>query len=115
MPVSRDRAKVLFIKQFEEVKTKIKNKISEMKFCEERLSISLDESISSQNRRYLNLNLHFKDGFQSLGMIKIKGSMITEKTTDLVRARLAEYEVSLEEGVIATITDRESVMMKHGR
>ena len=115
IPVSRDRTKVLFMKQFEEVKTKIKNKIFEMKVFEVRFSISLNESTSSLNRRYLNLNLHFKDGVQSLNMIKIKGSMATEKAIDLVRTRLAEYEVSLEEDAVATITDGASVTMKFGR
>ena len=43
IPVSRDRTKVLFMKQFEEAKTKIKNKIFEMKVFEVRFSISLDE------------------------------------------------------------------------
>ena len=75
--VSRDRPKVLFIQQFEEVKIKTKNKISKMRFCEERISINIDELTSSGNRRYLSFKLHFKDGFQPLGMIKRKGSMVT--------------------------------------
>ena len=48
-------------------------------------------------------------------MIRIKRSMVKEKAIDLVRTRLAEYEVSLEEDVVATITDGASVMMKFGR
>ena len=105
IPISRDCSKVLFIKQLEEVKIKTKNKISEIKLYEERFSIGIDESTSSRNRRYLNFKLHFKDGYQPLGMIKIKGSMVTEKAIDLVRTRLVELEVSLEENFVTIITD----------
>ena len=41
--------------------------------------------------------------------------MATEKAIDLVRTRLAEYEVSLEEDAVATIIDGVSVTMKFGR
>lgn len=63
----------------------------------------------------MNLNLHLSDGFQSLGMIRVEGSMPTKKAIELVQNRLELYGLSLENDIVATVTDGASVMMRFGR
>ena len=61
-------------------------------------SISVDESTSVRNRRYMNLNLHNATYFQSLGLIRINDIISTEKAIHFVRDR---FESSI---LIWTIT-----------
>ena len=63
----------------------------------------------------MNLNLHDGQSFQSLGMIRAKGSMKSEKAIELVQGRLAKFNHNLDTDIVATITDGASVMMKAGR
>ena len=51
-------------------------KIQEVGCC---FSINYDESTLFRNCCYMNLNLYGLNGFQSLGMICVHGSMKTEK------------------------------------
>ena len=80
-----------------------------------RFSISLDESTSLRNRLYMNLNLHNATNFPSLGLIRICGSMNTEKAIQFVHDRLEKFHLKLDNDIVATITDGASVMMKFGK
>ena len=63
----------------------------------------------------MNFNLHDGQSFQSLGMIRVKGSMKSEKAIELVQGRLAKFNLNLDTDIVATITDGASAMMKVGR
>ena len=105
----------MFMKQFAQIQSEIVTKIREIKETNNRFSISFDESKSTRNRRFINLNLHFPVGLQSLGLILVKGSMVTERAIELLQERLHEYALFLNEGITSTITDGASIMMKIGR
>ena len=53
----------------------------------------------------MNLNLYDGKSFQSLGMIRVKGSMKSEKAIELVQGRLAKFNLNLDTDIVATITD----------
>ena len=78
-------------------------------------SISFDESTSVQNHRYLNINLHNATNFQSLCVVRINGSMNTEKAIQFVRDCLEKFHLNLENDIVATITDGARVMIKFGK
>ena len=80
-----------------------------------RFLISFDESTSTRNQRFINLNLYFPVGFQLLGLICVKGSMVTERAIELAQERLHEYALSLNHDIVSTITDGVYIMMKFGR
>ena len=80
-----------------------------------RFCINLDESTSLRNRRYMNLNVHNATNFQSLGLVRINGSMNTEKAIQFVRDHLEKFHLNLDNDIIATITEGASVMMKFGK
>ena len=68
----------------------------------------------------MNLNLHDGQSFQSLGMIRVKGSMKSERAIKHVQGRffqgrLAKFNLNLDMDIVATITDGASVMMKVSR
>ena len=48
-------------------------------------------------------------------MIRVKGSMKSEKAIELVQGRLAKFNLNLDTEIVATITDGASVIMKAGR
>ena len=72
-------------------------KIVEIKKYNGRFSISFDESTSTRNRRFINLNLHFSTDFQSLDLIRVVGSMNTERLIQLAK----DADLVLAENVIA--------------
>ena len=102
------------MKQFAEIQSEIDMKIHEIKETNNHFSISFDESTSTHNQRFINLNLHFPVGLQSLGLICVKGSMVTERAIELVQERLHEYALFLNDDIVSTITDGASIMMKFG-
>ena len=62
----------------------------------------------------MNLNLHYDSDLVNLGMARIKGSMPAEKEENLVKERLHEFGLKMEDTVVAT-TDGASVMKGFGR
>ena len=115
LSTSRYYVKKVFMQQFAEIQSKIVTKICEIKETNNRFSISLDESTSTRNRRFINFNLHFPVGLQSLGLIRVKGRMVTERAIELVQERLHKYALSLNDNIVTTITNGASIMMKFGR
>ena len=43
-----------------------------------RLLVSFDESVSVRNQRYISLNLQYRQIFEALGMIRVKGNTTNE-------------------------------------
>ena len=99
------------MKQFAEIQSEIVTKIREIKETNDRFSIRLDESTSPRNRGFINLNLHFPVGLQSLGFVRVKGSMETERAIELVQKKLHEYALFLNDHTVSTITNGASIMM----
>ena len=80
------------------------------KFC----SVTLDQYTSTRSKRYMNLNLHYDLDPLNLGMVRIKGSMPAERAENLVKERLNEFGLKIED-IVAATTDGASVMKSFGR
>ena len=115
IPISRQGVRNQFMREYKLTSESIANDILAAKEKGARFSISFDESTSVRNRRYMNINLHNATNFQSLGLIRINGSMNTEKAIQFVRDRLEKFHLNLDNDIVATITDGASVMMKFGK
>ena len=87
-----------------------RNKKGAGKFC----SVTLDEYTSTRSRRYMNLNRHYDSDPLNLGMVRIKGSMPTERAENLVKERLHEFGLKIED-IVAATTDGASMMKSFGR
>ena len=115
MPKSPPTIRDHFVKEFKNTLMTVSEKVNAAKKNGDRFSISFDESTSVRNRRYMNFNLHNEQSFQSLGMIRVKCSMKSEKAIELIQGRLAKFNLNLDTDIVATITDGASAMMKVGR
>ena len=62
----------------------------------------------------MNLNLYRDSDPVNLGMIRIKGSMPAERVENLVKERLHEFGLNMED-IVAAMTDGASVMKSFGR
>ena len=77
-------------------------------------SVTLDEYTSTRNRRYMNINLHYDSDPINLGMVRIEGTLPTERVENLVKERLHEFGLKMED-IVAVTTDGASVMKRFGR
>ena len=66
-------------------------------------------------RRYMSISLHTKDYFQSLGIIRILGSMSAKSALRLLKTRLEEFGLDLQKNVVGMMSDGAIMMMKMGR
>ena len=62
----------------------------------------------------MNLNLHYDSDLVNLGMVRIKGFMPAERVENLVKERLPEFGLKMED-IVAATTDGASVMKSFGR
>ena len=95
LPKAHGALRDMAINQSKSIKTEIKSEISEAKKAGIRMSITNDESTSTRNRRYMNINAHFQSVFKSLGMSRVHGSLPGEKCAELVLKRLEDYGIDL--------------------
>ena len=109
LPENHATVKKYLLCFYEEIKEKIMQEIACLIQNGRRLSMSLDEYTSTNNRRYLNINLHYEGGFYSLGLVRAHGSMPANVMANAVKLRLEDFGVdpSL---VLAAITDGAPVM-----
>ena len=93
----------------EEVKAEIKTK----KAAGERFSVVVDEWTSATTRRYLNVVICTADSNIGLGLVRCLGSVTAAVTIDMVRDRLEEFGLTIEE-LVGISSDGASVMKKTG-
>ena len=62
----------------------------------------------------MNVNLHYKFQVWDLGMVRIFNSMPAEIAKDILEMRLREFDILLNDDVVALLTDGASVMKKMG-
>ena len=116
IPTTRKAMKKMFLSFTDKIKTNFKQELAARIRNKNRFSISLDEWTSIKNQRYMGLNLYLNDGtLQSLGMVRIKGPMIPECCLDLIKKRLEDFGLTLQEHIVGMVTDGASVMIKTGR
>lgn len=99
-------------------KSSIKQEINALKLKGEKFSCTLDEWTSTRNRRYMNVNIHcpaLTDPFRNLGLVRIVGSMPADKCITLLKQRLSEFDLSLENETVCLTTDACSLMCKVDR
>ena len=56
----------------------------------------------------MNLNLHYDSDPVNLGMVRIKGSMPAERIENLVKERLLEFGLKMED-IVGAMTDMKPV------
>ena len=105
----------LVVKKHEQVIEEVKVKLAKMKAQNVKFCLTTDEYTSGRNRRYVNVNYHFKGDFFSLGVPRAHGSMPAEKQIELIEARLSKFDLDFAKDIIAISTDGAAVMTKMGK
>ena len=80
-----------------------------------RFSLTIDEYTASNNIRFMNINVHYKEEHWSLGLVEIRGSCNTANVIAMVKKRLSEFKLDLDQHIVACTTDGASVMVKFGK
>ena len=107
--------KKVFLSFTDKIKINSKQELAARISNKYRFSISLDEWMSIKNQRYAGLNLDLNDAtLQSLGMVRIKGSMTVECCLYPIK-RLKDFGLMLQDHIVGMVTDGASVMIKTGR
>lgn len=98
-----------------QIRERLIKEICQYKAIGKRFSLTFDEWTSTANKRYMNINVHCKEKFWSLGLIRIHGSMSAEKCKDILQQRLHKHNISLAKDIVAIVTDGPNIMLKVGR
>lgn len=93
----------------------LKKKFVAEKKSGKKWSLSFDEWTSARQRRYLNVNVHDIERTHCLGMIRVKGSLTSERTEELIRTKLEQFGLDLDTDIVCTIGDGAKVNIKFGR
>jgi hAT family C-terminal dimerisation region len=79
-----------------------------------RFSLTFDEWTSLRNRRFMNINVHCEIEFFNIGLVRIFGSMPATKCVELLKEKLADFGIRLDQ-IVGMTTDGASVMVKVGK
>ena len=60
----------------------------------------------------MSINIHGQDMVHSLGLVKVKGSMLAEKALQLIETKLKTYGLDLKTHIVSIISDGVAVMEK---
>ena len=71
-----------------------------------KFHLTLCEWTSLQNRRYLNINIHGKEYFWNLGLIRIRGSFFSRNMSNVISEKLSEFGEKFE-------TDKKTKLYKN--
>ena len=116
VPKSENSVKKLVMEHGKTIKASVVSELAQRKIHGERFSVTLDEWMSTRNRRYMNINVHGQcSKIWSLGLVRVHGSMPAERCVELLEQRLSEFGLSLKDDIVAICTDGASVMTTVGK
>ncbi|XP_061720920.1 uncharacterized protein LOC133527772 [Cydia pomonella] len=119
LPKSPHTIKRIIVSQSAELKLALKQQLNKMKIEGSSFSVSLDEwTSSSQNTRYMNLNLHSpklpSEGYKNLGLLQIKNKGTAENLYNMLEKQLNDFDLQLSD-IVCIISDGAKVMCALGR
>lgn len=115
LPKSATVIRELVMQYGNQLRDKVCRNLAYHKSNGSKFSLTLDEWSSSQNRRYLNINIHGKGYFWNLGLIRIRGCFSAEICSNVISEKLNEFGIDFEKDIMAITTDGCAMMEKLGR
>lgn len=115
MPNSQTTVMKLIRDFYDEAKCKTMQEIQKRITDDQMVSLTLDEWTSVSNERYLNINIHFMDGYMiNLGLVAVSGSLPAERIVEEVKKALKSFNIK-PDNVFGATTDGAAVMIKFGK
>lgn len=99
----------------EKEKSRLADKFQAMVRKAIRFSLTIKEYTSSQNKRLMNINIHTFQEYWTLGMVKLPGSLPSERVKEMLVAQLASYNLTMQDHIVCSTTDGASVKVKYGK
>lgn len=96
-------------------KMEMKKELQILKNNAQKFSITVDEWSDNRMRRYMNVTLLSTQKKHVLGLVPIEGSCNSEKSVELVRNFLQQFDIDLNTDIVASTHDGAAVMVKYGR
>jgi hypothetical protein len=116
LPTSPNTIKNMVVGYAKRVREKVSQEIQDEKRNVAGFSLTFDEWTSNRNRRYMNINVHGRNGkFWLLGLVRVEGSMPADECIKLVQGRLQQHGICLYQDIVCITTDGASVMAKVGK
>ena len=112
VPQSIQKIHDLVIEYGAKCQEKVKNEILQRISSGERFSISTDELISAGGWRFMCINIHGQDMVQSLGLVKVNGSMPGDTALQLIETKFITCGLDLKTHIVSIISDGAAVMKK---
>lgn len=115
LPTSPNTIRSIVITFANSIKANIINRFTNLQEQNQKFSLTFDEWTSRKNKRYLNINVHYKEKHFNLGLVRIYGSCTAEHCVNIVEERLKSFNLDIKSDIICITTDGASVMRKVGR
>lgn len=119
LPQSPNAIKNMVMAKCGQLKNDLKKEINELISKGHKFSITLDEWTSAKNRRYMNVNIHSPElkskPFRNLGLSRIKCRGTSENCYIILKEKLIQFGLSLEDDIVCIVTDGASVMRALGQ
>lgn len=119
LPESPHTIKKIVITRSNQLKAELTEELNLLKSSGIKFTITLDEWTSSQNVRYMNVNIHSpklkRKSFRNLGLAKLIGKGTADNCLNILKRKIAEYNLSLDDDIICLASDGASVMCALGR
>lgn len=119
LPSSPNTIKKIVMNYGMTLKMKVTEDLLKLRNEDYRFTVTLDEWTSGMNRRFLNVNVHTvinsQPTYWNIGLARVFGSMSSESCVQLLKEKLSEFNLSLDNDIVGITTDGASVMKKVGR
>jgi len=115
LPTSPNTIRSIVITFSDSIKAEMINKFRKLQEQNQKFSLTFDEWTSRKNRRYLNINVHYKEKHFNLGLVRIHGSCTAEHCVNIVEERLKSFNLNIKDDIIGITTDGASMMVKVGK
>ncbi len=110
LPKSIASIKKYIFSYYDDCCTQTKRKLQEIISDNNKVALTLDEWTSIKFRRYLNINVHFKEKCYNLGIFRIVGRADSDNIYRTTERALGQFDLVLTKDVFSITTDGASVM-----
>ena len=115
LPTHIDSIRKRVMRHCARLKCQVKQQLTDGIAKGTRFSLTIDEYTSLRNRRYMSVTVHSGEQVWGLGVVRCRGSMPAEKCLEVLKVKLAEFDLDLHAHVACVTTDGASVMVKFGK
>ena len=105
-PKSLNTIRKMALDYYEQIKKQVIKEIIDQISRGSKFSLTLNEWTSFGNCRYTNVNVYELKSYWNLGLIRILWSLPVKKCVSLLKEKLHNFKINVEDDLIGITTDR---------